>query len=211
MNYTVVLPSIYDPYTNACYISMSSDMQEHTVMVDNTVDNRWVAASWNLGIEAMLEEDSDWLILLSAAIRFGKYGGQDFIKQLDNMQEHTVIEANKVFGWHLIAFSRDCITKVGRFDENFGYGFEDIDYSLRIQKAYNIEGRQRQLWDKVEVDCTDMGMAHGIKLAGINDPAEPRIEYFTRKWGRHPGAYQEDSYEHPFNDPTLSIKDWPKP
>ena len=208
MKYTVVLPSAHKPYTRDC---LATSKLKNVLVVDNTENNIGVPKSWNLGVSEMQNTNSDWLIIVSAAIRFGGPGGLDFVEALENSEGHTAVEANKVFGWHLIAFSRECLDRVGRFDENFFNGFEDLDYSLRIQKAYNIDGRQQQLWEKTEVELEDMGMAHAIKLAGVNDPAEPRINYFTSKWGRHPGAYTEDSHSTPFNDPLKSVAFWPEP
>ncbi len=211
MKYLVLLPSAYQPYTDECVASMAPELREHLELVDNTVVNKMVQPSWNIGVRKVIDQKLNWLILLSAAIRFGEPGGMDFVKALEEHAGHTVLEAMPVFGWHFIAFSRECLELVGEFDENFPIYFGDIDYSLRIQKAYNVDGRQAQLWDKAEVDVQDMGMAHGIKHAGIVDPAEPRIEYFKRKWGIHPGAYQLEAYATPFDNPNNSISYWPKP
>jgi hypothetical protein len=176
--------------------------------VDNTKRNRGIMASHNLGIDEMRRNDSEWLIIMSAALRFGlSTGGLDFIEQLERHKGHQVIEAAGVYGWHLIAFHRDTIETVGRWDTNFSpYGFDDIDYSIRFQLAFGATG---QLWHKVPVNVRDTGMAHSIKRGRIDAPAGPLIEYFRAKWGRHPGAWQEPHYEHPFNDASRSLKYWP--
>lgn len=208
MKYTVVLPSRFKPYTDSC-IETIKFPGDRLLIVDNTINNRGVSKSWNLGVERALADGSEWLVMLSAAIRFGKAGGLDFIAALAEHGDHTVAEAMPVFGWHLIAFSRECLERVGKFDENLPNYFNDIDYSLRIQKEYQIDGRQVQLWDKFEVDLEDMGMGHAAKMTKVYDPAEPRIEYFKAKWGRHPGDYKEDAFDHPFNDFNNDLKYWP--
>lgn len=207
MRYVVILPSIYQPYTNECIASMSRDLAEHLVLQDNTQTNIGVTPAWNKGLEQMYESSADWLILLSAAIRFGESAGNDIVEYLEAHPDLDVVEALDVFGWHLIAFNKRLFEKVGSFDENMPIYFSDIDWSLRIQKAY---APNNAAWEKVKFDVTDKGMAHGIKLGGVQESAEKPILYFCTKWGRHPGAYQLGSYETPFNEADKDIKYWPK-
>lgn len=135
--------------------------------------------SHNLGIDKMKEDDSDWLIVLSAAMRFGEPGGLDFIAELEKAPGDLVIEPSYIFGWHLIAFSRQVIEKVGRWDENFTpYGFDDLDYSWRIQKTFDITA---PLWRKVSVDVSDAGMAHSIHIGKVESDVNRLREYFKEK------------------------------
>jgi len=206
MKYVIVLPSIFKPYTDDCIASMSDALKQNVLLIDNTQNNIGVTPAWNLGIDKLYEDNADWLILLSAAIRFTN-GGDDFIAELEKRAAtDDVVEANNVFGWHLIAFNRRLFDKVGRFDENLPIYFSDLDWSLRIQKAYNQENA---VWDKVELGVTDMGMAHGVKFAGVVEPADPKIMYFVTKWGRHPSAWKLGSYDTPFDDPANDIKFFP--
>lgn len=203
MTYTAVLPWVYRPYRDAFMETCRLDVFE----VDNSEHNLGIMRSHNLGIDRMRETGAEWLVVCSAALRFGPAGGLDLIDHLDRMENYRVVEAAGVFGWHLIAFHRDAIDAVGRWDANFSpYGFDDIDWSVRYQLAYGTGG---QLWDKVPVDVMDEGMGHSIKLAAVDAPAEPRIAYFERKWGRHPGAWQEPTYEHPFDDADNPVGYWP--
>lgn len=203
--YTAVLPFVYQPYRDAFMRRCKLDVYE----VDNTERNLGIMRSHNLGIDRMRADGTEWLIVLSAALRFGKPGGLDFLEQLDAHDGHHVVEAAGVYGWHLIAFHRDTLDHIGRWDPNFSpYGFCDIDMSLRYQAAYNGSG---QLWDKVPVNVRDAGMAHSLKLANVQADAAPRIDYFVRKWGRHPGASHLAAYERPFNNPGHSIGYWPPP
>jgi len=184
----------------------------NVVIVDNTWKNIGIMAAHNLGRKVMLEQEADWLIVCSAAIRFGDPGGMDFIEELGNRSGHDVVEGAGVFGWHLIAFSNDIMQRVGEWDENFTpYGFDDIDLSLRIQRVTKRDGRTVQLWEKAVIDVTDMGMGHSIHLGGVRVDANPQIDYFRRKWGRHPGEWDKPTYEFPFNNPNNPISFWPAP
>lgn len=203
MNYVAVLPWVHQPYRDAFMETCRLDVFE----VDNSERNIGIMRATNLGIDRMRETDADWLVVMSAALRFGPPGGLDFVDHLDRMEGHRVVEAAGVFGWHLIAFHRDTLAAIGRWDPNFSpYGFDDIDLSVRYQLVFGNGG---QLWDKVPVDVSDEGMGHSIKLAGVESPAGPRIDYFVAKWNRHPGRGDLPTYTHPFNNPANPVGYWP--
>lgn len=205
MKYTVVLPVIYWPAANECRSTMQFP-QENILMVDNTHKNLGVSRSWNMGIDKMRADDTSWLIIVSTAIRFKK-GGLDMIDILKQRPEQNVLEALNVYGWHLIAFNRRLIDRVGKFDENFypAY-FEDLDFSIRIRKTYHLDP---PFWDKIDVDVEDTGMGLSIKRGLVDAPADSLIAYFQRKWGRHPGDYQNPEYDHPFNTECNGLDYWP--
>jgi GT2 family glycosyltransferase len=188
-------------------------------------------ASHNKGIEFMKEKNADWLIIMSAAIRFGKNGGFDFIDVLENNPNHYVIHAgtpnsplsidqtklkhqknkeyqNGVYGWHLTAFSKDVFENIGTWDENFSpYGYDDIDLSVRIQKHY----KGRAGWGTFPVQVSDTTMSHSISLGGLKTLDEPKASYFKRKWGVNAGGSNiDDYYDNPFNDVTKPLSWWPK-
>lgn len=201
MKYTVVLPSIYQAWTDLC---LKNCKLENILVVDNTTENKGVAASWNLGIDNMGR--ADWLIILSAAMRFGESGGLDFIEALEKAEDTIALEAGMGLGWHMIAFHKDTIEKVGRFDANFypAY-FEDIDYGHRIRLAFgNLDP---PYWGKFMVDAGIAGWGHGLSLGQIPGRGDETKAYMLEKWGDLSGA---ELYEHPFNDPNNSIKYWPE-
>lgn len=224
MKYLVVVPYVYEPYFQE-FIRTVKIPRENILLVNNTVNNRGIMRSHNMGIDLARERGADWLIIMSAAIRFGEAGGLDFIQLLEDHMDHHVIHGasanvaggmqsnpdggggnNKVFGWHLTAFRTEVFENIGRWDENFTpYGFDDIDMSLRIRKHY----KERTKWETYPCDVLDTTMGHSIKLAQVEAPSEPRIAYFVNKWGRHPGAWQWDGWEHPFNEEYHNLKFWP--
>lgn len=204
MSYTVVFPYIVPSIARPCRESWAFPAK-NVLEVDNSVDNIGIMRSHNLGINRMYADRTDWLVVLSAALRFGRRGGLDFIRALDERPDHHVVEAAGVYGWHLIAFHRRVIDAVGRWDENFTpYGFDDIDMSLRIYKAFP----ERQ-WEKVPVNCVDIGMAHSVKDGGVRADVNAQIDYFIAKWGRHPGASEIPTFETPFDD-DLPLSYWPE-
>lgn len=177
------------------------------IIVWNTPEhNLGVAASWNIGMEEALRGGYDWLVILSAGVRFGPKGGRDFLGWLPDIQDERPdilgVEADGGLGWHLLAFPRHVLERVGPFDaEQFPSYFEDNDYSVRIQRAYGIDSHapdfQGPLWPKVPVDAHLASVAHGIKLGGVSVNFESLRRRFERKWG--PG----ESFATPYNNPNL--------
>lgn len=228
MKYVAVVPYTYREYFDE-FIATCKFPRENMLIIDNSTaeKNIGVMASHNKGIDFMKEKGADWLIVISPAIRFGEAGGLDFTKILEDHPGYHVIHGasenvqggkqadpdggghNKVFGWHLVAFSRETLEAIGRWDENFTpYGFDDIDMTLRIRKHF----KEATKWDTYPCDVTDTRMSHSLHfvpdVVGEADSG-PRIAYFVNKWGRHPGAYQWDGWEFPFNNPEHSLDYWP--
>lgn len=213
MSYLFVIPSIHKPTTVGCLDTLKVP-RENVMVVDNTVVNRGVGGSWNLGIDRVLAEDRDWLVICSAAMRFGKEGGLDFVEKLygyDKSQPHVdgiplyytlAVEAANDIGWHLIAFRRNTLEKVGYFDELFYPGYEeDIDMSWRIQKAYGLGPKDFPLFPKVDVDASLLEVAHGIKRGNVQIDLVGQKEKYRRKWG---DTSPNEKWERPYNNPLLN-------
>ncbi len=194
MKVHAVLPSIYEPWTARCLASMSDVWSRGITIVDNTQTNRGVAASWNVGIDAMEQRGARWLVLISAAIRFGAPGGDDFLDALAADVDSPAVEAT-FMGWHLIAFRAETIERVGRFDEAFWPGYyEDIDYGRRAALAYRLAP---PYWSKVECDVAHAGHGHGILLGGVEIDNAKVERTYRRKWGGPKGS---ETYRQPYND-----------
>ena len=222
IKYVMVLPYAYRPYFKECIDTKALNL--NVLAIDNTHENLGVAESWNRGIDEMKRTDAEWLIVCSAAIRFGDEGGNDLLDQIEkhpyahvihfatkDVEEQNYVRgespgyADGVLGWHLTAIRRDVIEKVGYFDPNFyPMYFEDIDYDLRINKAY-----RDPTWLILPIEATGTTLGHGVALGKVKAPADPLIAYFATKWGRHPSAAQLGEYEHPFNELDKSVKFFP--
>lgn len=198
----VLIPSIYKPYTEECVASLSPEFE--LLIVDNTQHNRGVAASWNLGRERVLVEGLDWLIVCSAAVRFGTPMGSDLLAELEQHSGARVVEGAWGLGWHLICFSRRVLEEVGSFDENFWPAyFEDNDWSWRFHLVY---ATQPPYWEKVTVDAWVRSFAHAERFAGVRAYAPGLLDYYRAKWSGVPG---QERFAHPFNDSSKSLAWWP--
>lgn len=188
-------------------IQHNDELKRNLLAIDNSVSNNGIMVSHNFGAQVVVEKQLDWLIVASAAIRFGRPQGNDFLEELDKAgNEELVLEAAGVYGWHLIAFSRKVLESVGKWDENFTpYGYDDLDYSYRIQLAFGMDKRS-QLWRKVNVAVGDMGMSHSLKHGVQTQPEERLRDYYIRKWG---GMSGKEYFTHPFNDMRNAVNYWP--
>lgn len=212
VSFAAVLPYAWGPWFDECAPTLAPELAARTLFVDNTTRNRGVMRSHNMGIDYARDLGADWLIVMSAALRFGAPGGRDFLAALDTSPER-IVEAADVYGWHLIAFRLEVLDLVGRWDENFTpYGYDDLDLSWRIQTAYGLDtaNQTRPLWTKVPVDVADAGMGHSVKLAGVTGDDEVLRAYYRKKWGYLPGVEPgPDAHRAPFGNPALPIGWWP--
>ena len=201
--FLVVMPYLWQEYADDCIATTRFGEFGRFMPIDNTMVNRGIMRSHNLALDA--REPDEWLVIMSAALRFGPQGGMDFIDHLTTHAHNGVMSCSDTYGWHLVAFRPDVIERMGRWDENFTpYGWDDIDLSIRIHKLM-----PEVKWAGMPCDLTDMGMAHSIKIAGLRAPAQPLLDYFKTKWLCEPGSEFDEYSNHPFGDTSNHLNYWP--
>lgn len=207
MNVVAVLPSIHPPYTERCLAGMHADLADRLLVVDNTTRNRGLAASWNRGAREVLATGADWLVIVSAGVRFGLAGGRDFLDVLDGFSDAWVVESAAPVNQHLMGWSRAMLEGVGLADENFWpiYG-EDADFSRRVHVAQS-EG-WGGTWENRPIDAWLAMPGHATKLAGVTVNWDRTWAHYTRKWGGQSG---HETYARPFGDDSLPLSFWPTP
>lgn len=202
--YMVVLPYAVKDWAEQCIGTMRLQEEGRVLLIDNTITNLGIMRSHNIALD--LRHEDEWLIIMSAALRFGPQGGLDFIDNLVERADHGIISAAHTFGWHMVAFRPDVVAKMGRWDENFSpYGMDDLDLSVRIHKAM-----PDVMWGGYPVEAVDMGMAHSIKVGGVRTQEMSRLfDYWRNKWGAEPGS-EFDAYNNkPFNNISHDVNYWP--
>lgn len=157
--------------------------------------NLGVARAWNVGAMEVLDRGLDYLVVVSASMRFGPQMHTTWLKQMQTFWGADVIECDG-HSWHLIAFHRNVFEAVGLFDGNFypAY-FEAIDFGYRL-RMLDMEGS----WPRAWVNALSQGAA--LHNTAVSCPAPPLLDYYARKWG---GAKGEETFTRPFGDKPL---DW---
>lgn len=230
MKALIVIPSIHKETTEECLKNIDKKFHQDIMLIDNSADkmtahnyrvgfrenpsvNIGVGRAWNLGVKKVLQRKYDFLIILSASIRFSD-GMIGFMKEL---QKHS--NANGLMtqeGWHCIALHRRVFEQVGDFDTNFYPAYyEDSDFIRRMELAKIHEpcGGTVTL-PGCEISATSFQIAHGMKKGKVFVNMGACAEYFIRKWGNYPKYDSKESrdalYSHPFNDPAFDLKYYPE-
>jgi glycosyltransferase involved in cell wall biosynthesis len=231
MKFLIVLPVINELITDECIRHIDPKYYENIVLIDNSRDgfaqkygakldyerfddNIGVARSWNMAARDVIEGKMDYLIIMSASVLFQDGGMDKLVELLEENDNPWGMETQ--LGWHLICLSRQTLSRVGLFDENFypAY-FEESDYIRRMEilGIHNPMSSTKRL-PKVSVPARSQGDALAVKSGtAVNFVALE--EYFIKKWGGKP-LYESEEYRHslyktPFNDPDNAIDYWAAP
>lgn len=197
-----VMPSIDWPHGRECLATMHPDIQNRTVVVDNSRTNRGVAASWNIGRRIAIERDATHLIVCSESMRFGPAGGADFEAGL------TGPWTDSTFGWHLVAFETATLADVGAFDENHWPAYlEDTDYLVRLHLAGYPSPRENTLpHDYVATDAHHTGTEHTLRAGLVTVDLAALRSYYRAKWGAEQPGH---AHRTPFGLPDTDWRWWP--
>ena len=214
MDIALIVP-VYKRFDLFTRLMATVDEPVRVIVVDNYNNNRGVAGGWNEGIRAAQEVGYRYAIISNDDIEFHK-GAISSIYNSFRKSDAGVISANPngVFaaqglipGADFCCFAVDIpvvVDRCGTFDENFfpAY-FEDNDFHHRIRRAGVPD----------YIDTEAVVTHHGSQTQNA-DPGSPVVpshkfeenrSYFIRKWG---GTPNQETYEHPYNNPELTIKDW---
>lgn len=203
VSYLVLMPCTYAPYRDACLDTLAPEIVERTLVIDNTVENKGAAGSYNIGARHVLEHGLDWLITLSPSTRFGPSAGRDFIERLATFPDAFVVEPVVPVGWHFIAWHRRTFETIGLWDENFWpvYG-EDADIAYRINTHLDFN---QERWPRVPLDAWLTMQGYSAHKGGIAHDQQGIWAYYERKWGGRSGHEQ---WKHPFNDERNPLSYW---
>lgn len=221
-NLLVVLPVIAPSPTDVCVESLLAPNNafevstEDILVVDNSRDgfagryglrvhrdadghNLGVAGAWNVGAREVMDRNLEYLVILSASMRFGPILHTTWRRQMQSFWGADVIEADG-HSWHLVALHRRLFDLVGLFDENFWPGyFEQIDWCRRL----HVLGREGA-WPRVWVNALSQGS--GMALSHTDCPAGPLLDYYREKWGGDKG---EEAFVMPWGDKPMGT--WERP
>lgn len=163
--------------------------------------NLGIAASWNLLIKKFLIED-EFVFISQDDMKFLPGELTKVAYHFYSNQDADIIT---YWGFGLFCLSRKCVKNIGFFDENFYPAYyEDADYCRRLNLSKDINRKQLKI-EAIHGDenfasgCTTSTVKNGTDCAGIN------AMRYCSKWG---GTHTNETYLTPFNNPTLTIRDW---
>lgn len=204
-SWLVVIPSINPEWNQECINSLiDNETNFEYIIVNNREKNYGVSGAWNIGVDRVIENNIDWLVICSESVRFGPTGAKSIQQALDSASnDDMILEADDGFGWHLIAMKRELLLSVGYFDEVFfpAY-FEDNDYSYRIRMISDKLGKSWYPWKKFKLDATLIGIAEGLKFLNYEMDFGWLKAKYEEKWGGSP----VEVYQHPYNNPNYSLR-----
>jgi GT2 family glycosyltransferase len=172
--------------------------------------NRGLAKSWNEGILAAYGNGCEAVIVANDDIVFSpgdvdemaetavKYQNFAYLVTAEGYNHRT--KRSGSMGYSCFAVNPLALEKIGMFDENFfPIYFEDCDYEWRARQLGLARGH-----------CEHTHIEHGGSSALHDGSDEYKRQhqltfqlnslYYRKKWG---GLNEQETYEHPFNDPSL--------
>lgn len=191
-----------------------------------------LAAAWNLGIQRAIDDNCSLFFVINNDIVLAPNTIDNLVKKIEtgkyvmvtgvndqsiSIEETKLLEKlyddNELENEHpdfsCFMINKDCIDKIGWFDENFRVAyFEDGDYHARIamakEKAVStVSGTYYHL-------CSQT-IKNNPHLRPIIEKAfKSNREYFIKKYGQEPlgdvPAMREKYYKTPFNEPNGDFK-----
>ena len=228
MRVLTVLPVINEEMTDGCLSTISDEHRKDILIVDNSEDkfaskykfgyleqldmNIGVGRSWNKGVRKLLKENYDYLVILSATMRFNQ-GMDDFINYIQMDSSEYGLESQH--GWHCIALGKKVFETVGLFDENFYPAYyEDSDFIRRMELSgiHNPMSTTQRL-PRMDINAGFEGNAHGMRKGKVSVNMGACRQYFIDKWGYEPRYDTQRNrdilYKWPFNNPANELSFWP--
>lgn len=173
--------------------------------------NRGLANSWNEGLLQAQTMGADIKMIVNDDIFFSE---GDLDKIADKALFHPECHMVSCAGWHTsfnkkwpshgyscFAVNPIALEQIGMFDQNiYPIYLEDCDYAYRAK-----------LLGLVEENCANTMVMHGGSMSVRTDPTLSRQnafthrangDYYQKKWG---GMNEQERYDLPFNDPSLSL------
>lgn len=211
IKYTIIIPSAGGEKLITCLDSIDEEIRENVIVYQNApgIDvpvtlagsgvNDGVSRAWNFGRQHVIDNEQDYLIILSQNVVLHD-GMRDYIRELNDRKPRHGAWSN--LSWHLTAISRETLESAGEFDTNFyPIYYEDSEYAIRLFKL----GIFDEIYSiPVAGECPS---GYSTTL-GMRPDVEPLKQYMLQKWGEifdWTRYHDQNFYDHPFNNPDNDI------
>jgi hypothetical protein len=239
MSYKILLPVTTDTeglVSQKLLYDLKEEM-EHLILLNNWIDpqvaelcknaaskgaetyyipgNLGCGPSWNFGIKRMMEDGSDFVIILSPSVVFDKSIQYfiDAIYKQESINKMGRYIASGLATLHCFAHTPLGVELGGYFDENFWpVYYEDTDFCCRSKlNGLGTYGSHVGFVWSCSLNEHFHSLAYSITCRNntLFKLYESRggwmAEYYVRKWG---GVHNSEIYQHPFNNPNIGINEW---
>lgn len=193
-----------------------------------------LSAAWNKGVRDAIADGCEYIAILNDDILLSPKSLDNMTECFDD--ETVLVSANNIHGhldnsydilnyteqtkenstssehpnYSCFMVKKDFFDKVGTFDENFNPAwYEDNDSHKRIMlcgyKAITT----------TYASCVHYGSVTSLLLPPEKRDSGTSQAYYIRKWGGLPYSHPvpddaKETFTHPYNDETLTAKDWVK-
>lgn len=191
------------------------DVEHRLYVIESYRENNGVSWAWNTGMDRALADGYEYALICNDDIWFepGAIGKMynTIIKtgavlvspnQNGNLPQDGVVPGADFFCF--MVDIKQLLEKCGRFDHNFWPAyFEDNDMHWRI----NLAGATALMNRDAIVYHHGSATQNAIPAFPVTPPEQflNNMRYYVEKWGGEPG---KECFEHPYNNPALSIKDF---
>lgn len=172
--------------------------------------NLGFSGGWNWFLKNYLE---DWVLVVGNDFQFMpgqlKLIAEYYQRHKGDSPPMGVVNTN--WGWNCHGITKDGLKAMGYMDENaYPCFYDDTDMDYR----HTLARRLGLLSYPAEGECVIKAHHEGSATSRALSPAkaekmakafERNMEYYIRKWG---GPQCQEKFDHPFNNPNLSIRDW---
>ncbi len=211
----IVIPTLNN-FTGLFELINSVDTKVKYYLIDNFNKGWSVAKSWNYGLDLAIKDGHDHILISNDDVVYSPGAVAHLSRWLYNNPEYDMVTPNNSNEpvWHKVDespdFSAFMVTKayrdkVGTFDENFQPAYFEDNDAHRRQLLLGVKSA-KICWVTIEHrgSQTQNSVENGI----VTSPMfEENRSYFGAKWGGFPG---DEKFDHPYNDPKLSPRDWVK-
>lgn len=174
------------------------------IVKEPSVGNRGVAGSWN-DCSDWFSSEPAWLIMNEDAW-FLPGQLEQICRCADENLNEPIIYLNETQAFYCFVWTLAGREQFGRFDENFWPAYyEDCDYRVRLR----LGGKRDYIYALSDGSVVPHGKPRtgGDNYAGmINGCGLLSRAYWLRKWGSL--NFEEATYQTPYKDHRLTIKDW---
>lgn len=213
----VVVPVMYN-FQGCVEMFATVDYPFLPIIIDNSINNKGVAKSWNIGLGHAMERNIGNVLIANDDVLFEPGAvvkmmdalyNRPFTSALNSRDyaptQHEAYDDNAEFAAFMV-HPKQFTNRVGFFDEHFypAY-FEDNDMARRMILAGLGEFRRTDAVMFHKGSVTQFWNGDGAGRVVSHDAFDKNKLYFKTKWGGEPGHEQ---FTTPFGTGDHTLKEW---